>query len=61
MASPTATRGGASREGRFGMANRGFLLLAAIGTAVGLAACGRATDEQISTILGVTPTPTRTA
>lgn len=43
------------------MANRGLMLAAAIGAAIGLAACGRATDDQVNQILGITPTPTPSA
>ncbi len=43
------------------MANRGLMLVAVLGAAVGLAACGRATDDQINQILGITPTPTPSA
>jgi mono/diheme cytochrome c family protein len=43
------------------MANRGLVLAAAIAGAVGLAACGRATDDQINQLLGITPTPTPSA
>jgi len=44
---------------RFRMRNRGLFLLATVVLAVGLVACGRATEEQISQALGITPTPTR--
>lgn len=43
------------------MANRGLMLVATIGAAIGLAACGRATDDEISQMLGITPTPTPSA
>jgi mono/diheme cytochrome c family protein len=43
------------------MAKRGVILATVIASAIGLAACGRATEEQINQALGITPTPTRTA
>jgi mono/diheme cytochrome c family protein len=39
---------------------RPVLLLTTIAVALGLAACGRATPEQIDQALGITPTPTLT-
>ncbi|MCC6315224.1 MAG: cytochrome c [Thermomicrobiales bacterium] len=43
------------------MMRRGLLLAMTIAVAMMLAACGRATDEQINQALGITPTPTLTA
>lgn len=43
------------------MANRGLMLALTVGGVLGLAACGRASDEQINQLLGITPTPTPSA
>jgi len=40
------------------MRNRGAMLLMILTIGFGVAACGRATDEQINQALGITPTPT---
>ena len=40
------------------MRYRPFLLVTTLVLAVGLMACGRATEEQINQALGITPTPT---
>ncbi len=41
--------------------HRGWLLGTVVVTALVLAACGRATEEQIDQALGITPTPTLSA
>jgi mono/diheme cytochrome c family protein len=43
------------------MAKRGLMLATTLAAAIGLAACGRATDDEINQILGITPTPTPSA
>ncbi|MFM9105371.1 MAG: c-type cytochrome [Chloroflexota bacterium] len=43
------------------MSSRALILGTVMAAAVGLAACGKATQEQIYQALGVTPTPTRSA
>ena len=43
------------------MRRRASILVVVISLAFGLAACGRATDEQINQALGITPTPTPSA
>lgn len=43
------------------MAKRGLILATVVVSAIGLAACGRATEEQINQALGITPTPTQSA
>jgi mono/diheme cytochrome c family protein len=43
------------------MAHRAFILCTVIAAAVGLAACGRASEEEIYQALGITPTPTQSA
>ncbi len=43
------------------MSHRAFILGTVMAAAVGLAACGRATEEQINMALGITPTPTQSA
>jgi len=43
------------------MSSRALILVSVTAAAVGLAACGRASQEQIYQALGVTPTPTISA
>ncbi len=43
------------------MRTRSTLLATVIGVAFLVAACGRATEEEINQALGITPTPTRSA
>lgn len=43
------------------MRRRVAILITVISLAFGLAACGRATEEQINQVLGITPTPTPSA
>ena len=46
---------------KFPTARRSLSLTALIGLAVGMAACERATEEDINQALGITPTPTASA
>jgi mono/diheme cytochrome c family protein len=62
----TATKcdGSASARTRHGMMavhRRSALLVALISVALGAAACGRATEDQINQALGITPTATQSA
>jgi mono/diheme cytochrome c family protein len=43
------------------MRSRATILVLVISLALGLAACGRASEEQINQALGITPTPTPSA
>ena len=43
------------------MRGRATILVMVISLAIGLAACGRASEEQINQALGITPTPTPSA
>lgn len=43
------------------MRRRAAILITVISLAFGLAACGRASEEQINQLLGITPTPTPSA
>ena len=62
----TATNGGGStsagtRNGMKAVHRRLALLVAVITVALGAAACGRATEDQINQALGITPTATQSA
>lgn len=62
----TATDGGDStsagtRDGMMTVHRRFVLLVALITVALGAAACGRATEDQINQALGITPTATQSA
>jgi mono/diheme cytochrome c family protein len=62
----TATESGGStsagtRHGMMAVHRRFVLLVSLISVALGAAACGRATEDQINQALGITPTATQSA
>ena len=50
-----------TRDGMMALHRRFVLLVALISVALGAAACGRATEDQINQALGITPTATQSA